>query len=178
MEHQEPESTVQNETQTPEIDQMKLQMFMQQVKENQNLGMALLMGCGAAIVGAVVWALVTAVSGWQIGFMAIGVGFLVGYAVRISGKGMDMSFGIVGAALSLFGCALGNLLTICISIAEQESMGFFEILGQVDFTIASELMVETFNPMDVLFYGIAIYYGYKYSIYQISDEEIASLIRT
>ena len=32
-------------------------------------------------------------------------------------------------------------------------------------------MLETFNPMDVLFYGIALYEGYRFSFWQMPDGE-------
>ncbi|MFQ5500193.1 MAG: hypothetical protein ACE5FH_11035 [Candidatus Zixiibacteriota bacterium] len=177
METHESDSAAHGQT-MPEIDQMKLQMFMQQVKDNQNLSLGVLVGAAAAVVGAAVWALVTAVTGWQIGFMAIGIGFLVGYAVRMSGKGVDSSFGIAGAILSLLGCILGNYLAVCISIAEQESIELLELLGQIDLTLAIDLMIDTFSPMDVLFYGFALYYGYKSSFYRPTEQEMATLAKT
>ena len=41
-----------------------------------------------------------------------------------------------------------------------------------------EIMKETFRPMDLLFYAIAVYEGYKFSFRQISEEEMASLQKT
>jgi len=35
---------------------------------------------------------------------------------------------------------------------------------------------RTFDPMDILFYGIAVYEGYKLSFRQVSPEELASLV--
>jgi hypothetical protein len=45
-------------------------------RSEQSLPMALLAGGGAALVGAIGWAVVTAVTHFQIGFMAVGVGLL------------------------------------------------------------------------------------------------------
>jgi len=39
-------------------------------------------------------------------------------------------------------------------------------------------MKETFSPIDLLFYGIAIYEGYKLAVRQVTDEEMASVQRT
>lgn len=160
-----------------EIDQMKLQMLMQQIRDNQNLSLAIIAGAVAAVAGAAIWAAVTAITNWQIGIMAIGVGFLVGLAVRMAGRGVSLSFGVTGAVLSLAGCLLGNLLAACAIIADQQGLGFYEVLGQVDFQTAVDIMVETFHPMDVLFYGLAVYYGYKYSFRQLTADELASLAR-
>ena len=41
--------------------------------------------------------------------------------------------------------------------------------------IIASVMKDTFHPMDVLFYGLAIYVGYKYAFKPITDEEMAKL---
>ena len=38
-------------------------------------------------------------------------------------------------------------------------------------------MVETFHPMDLLFYGIAIYEGYRFSFRELLEDEIESIIK-
>ena len=124
--------------------------------------------------------LITYNTGYQIGFMAIGVGFLVGYAVNYFGKGMTTPFGIVGAFFALFGCILGNLLTVIIAAYNLEGVSLFQIIMTFLTSpgVALEIMKETFRPMDLLFYGIAICEGYRFSFRQISGEEIASLQKT
>jgi hypothetical protein len=42
-------------------------------------------------------------------------------------------------------------------------------------TVAMELLVATFSPMDLLFYGIAVYEGYHLSFRQVTDQELAEL---
>jgi hypothetical protein len=41
-----------------------------------------------------------------------------------------------------------------------------------------ELLKDTFEPMDVLFYGIAVYEGYRFSFHEVSEPEIAALVRS
>ncbi len=165
-------------TQPPvEIDQIRLQQHLQEVRDNQNLALGALGGIGAAALGAWVWAMVAYYTDYQIGWMAIGVGFLVGYSVRQFGKGVDTSFGVIGAVFSLAGCLAGNLLTICVFIAKEEGVEVTAVLSQLDFDTAVEMLVETFNPVDLLFYGFALYYGYKSSFYRISDEKLKELTR-
>lgn len=160
-----------------EIDPMKLQMLMQQLRDNQSLSMGMLGGTLAATVGACVWAAITAGFNIQIGFMAIGIGFLVGYAIRRFGDGVDNSFAILGGALSLFGCLLGNYLSVCAMVAQAENLGLMEVLTVVDIETAFELMKEQFDVMDLFFYGLAVYYGYRNSVRPLSPEEQASVLR-
>ena len=163
------------EAQAARIDPMRLQMFMQEIRDNQNLSMAMLGGAVAAVVGASIWAAISAATNYQIGFMAVGVGFLVGLAVRKMGRGIDVSFGVTGAVLSLLGCALGNYLTVCIAIAREYQVDFFSVLAGSDFEQVVMLMKASFSPMDILFYALAVYYGYRYSIHRVSAEELGRL---
>ena len=160
------------------IDPFKLQSLVQQLKNSQNLPLGILGGLGAAIIGAVIWAAITVITDYQIGWMAVGVGFLVGLAVRTFGKGIDRIFGIVGAAWSLLGCLAGNLLTITAVIAQQEAVPFIEVFLFLATSpgVVVELMTATFSPIDLLFYGIAVYEGYKLSFRQLSKAELSGLM--
>lgn len=128
-----------------------------------NLPLGVVAGLGAAIVGAAIWAAITAATDYQIGFMAIGVGFLAGFAVRLVGKGAEPIFGIAGAVLALLGCALGNLLTVTWFYAQEQGVPFFPVLTSFDFALMIELMKLWFMPMDLLFYAIAAYCGFRYA---------------
>ena len=82
----------------------------------------------------------------------------------------------MGAVLALLGCAVGNLLTIAIIISQHQSIPFMDVVTQLDFDLVTQLMTATFNAMDVLFYGLAIYEGYKFSFRKLTDEELAQLV--
>jgi hypothetical protein len=127
-----------------------------------NLPLGALAGLGAAIVGAAIWAAITAATEYQIGWMAIGVGFLVGFAVRFVGKGTEPTFGIVGAVLALLGCLLGNLLTFAWFAAEQTGLPFFTVLTS-DLGALIDFMSANFAAMDLLFYALAAYCGFRYA---------------
>ena len=157
------------------IDPLILQAAMQRIRGEQNLMLAVIAGAAAALAGACVWAVITVVTHYQIGWMAVGVGFLVGYAVKTFGKGIDRSFGIVGAVWSLIGCAAGNLFTIVGTIANEQNIPIMDILEKLDLEIITSLMQATFNPMDVLFYGIAIYEGYKFSFRQLTQADLLKI---
>jgi hypothetical protein len=128
-----------------------------------NLGLGIAAGLVATLIGAVLWAVITVTTEFQIGFMAIGVGVLVGFAVRRFGNGTAQAFGIAGGALSLLGCVIGNLFTVIGFISNQESMPLTQVAGIVlaDPSMTVMLMRESFSAMDILFYAIAVYEGYK-----------------
>ncbi len=154
------------------INQKKLERYLDKLKLEQNLPLGIIAGLFAAIAGALVWAVIIVSTGYQIGYMAMAIGFLVGYAIKNTGKGIDKIFGISGAILSLFGCLLGNFLGIVGFVANSEGLSYFKTLTAIDYSLIPELMTASFSPIDLLFYGIAVYQGYKFSFRQIKEQEI------
>jgi hypothetical protein len=142
------------------------------LRGEQNLPLSLIAGIGAAIVGAIVWAAVTVMTGYQIGYMAIAVGFIVGFAVRL-GKGLDKTFGVAGAILALFGCVMGNVFSLIGFISKQEHLSLVETISRLDYSKLPQIMVQTFSVMDLVFYGIAVYEGYRFSFRRILPETAA-----
>jgi hypothetical protein len=70
-------------------------------------------GLGAAILGAVVWDKITFHSGYEIGLIAVGVGWAVGGAVSAGAKGKHgPSLQAMGALLACFAMLLGQALIV------------------------------------------------------------------
>ena len=153
------ETTAQNQL-TPD----EMADFIAKAKLEQRLPLGIIAGAAAALLMAVVWAAITVATKYQIGYMAIAVGLVVGFAVRFAGKGIDMIFGISGAVFALLGCFIGNFLSQVGFTANAFEITYFEafkILSEP--SVFVEVMKEAFHPMDVLFYGFAIYEGYRFS---------------
>jgi hypothetical protein len=113
--------------------------------------------------------MITGAIGYQISWMAVGVGYLVGHAVRIAGKGIDKTFGITGAVLALFGCMLGNI-AIYMFVSKEYGVPVIPVFLQIDLAAILVMLTETFNPMDLLFYVIAIVGGFRFSTIPIQSE--------
>jgi len=150
------------------------QMALEQRRADQQPGIGLAAGLAASMVGAAAWAALTFVTGWQIGFMAIGIGLLVGFAVREGGKGVGPMYRYLGAGLSLAGCLFGNLLLGSAYIADAEDVSVLLVIMQLDATLAQFILVELFSPMDLFFYGLAAYAGYKSSVSEEADQTLQS----
>jgi hypothetical protein len=129
----------------------------------QNFNLAILAGIGAAVLGAALWAVVTVATKTELGLMAILVGFLVGRAIRAVGHGVDKKFGYLGAGCALIGCIVGNVLSDIGFYANIRGIGFGQALSDLDMALLTRLVTTFSQPMDLLFYGIAIYEGYKFS---------------
>lgn len=156
------------------VEPKNLHLRAHQIGDVQDLALGVVGGAVAAAIGAAVWATISYLTNYQIGWMAVGVGFMVGFAVRFLGKGVDAVFGIVGAALSLAGCLAGNLLTVCLVVARQEEYPLLDLLSRLNADLVVKLMSASFRPMDLLFYGLAIYEGYRFSFRPMTGEEGAA----
>ena len=126
--------------------------------------LALIGGLAASLLGAVLWAVVTVAAKFQIGFMAVGMGVLVGFTFRYLGQGGTLSFGVLGAAVSLFGCLLGNLFSQVGFYAIESWQSLIDAWTYLDFMQIPSALVESFHPLDALFYVIALYEGYRFSV--------------
>lgn len=70
--------------------------------------------CGviAAAVGAVIWAFISKTTGYEIGYIAIGVGFLAGLGVQFGGAEQSVKLGVTAAVIAICGIMGGKLLTV------------------------------------------------------------------
>jgi hypothetical protein len=99
--------------------------------------------------------------------MALGVGALVGFTLRIGNGGK--AFGVLGAFLALFGCILGNYLSLIAFASAEEHVAFLTLLNDADPAKVISAMWEDFISASFLFYAIAAYEGYKFSAFRPSN---------
>lgn len=133
--------------------------------ETGNRFVALIAGLGTALLGAIVWSVITVETGLHLGFLAIGLGLLIILVVRRLGAGSTRAFGTIGAFCALVGCFLGTLFTACGTFAAAHGRSTVLIIAQVmdDPHMGLQLMQATLKPRDLIFYAIAILGAYKLS---------------
>lgn len=141
----------------------------------QNLGFGIGGGILAAVVSALLWAAITVATNYQIGYMAILVGLIVGFAVRYFGIGFQAKFGIVGGALALLGCLLGNLFSQVGFYANELNMTYLDVLRRLNWDAIKFIYKESFSPMDILFYLIATYEGFRFSLNKVTHKLVQEL---
>jgi hypothetical protein len=152
---------------------MQRQAVIQHLYGQQSFALALIAGLVAMAVGAGLWALITIVTDFLIAFMAMGVGFLVGAAIRKAGKAVTPPFGVLGAVLSLAGCVLGNLLSYAGWLAKHHGLSFSDAVAFV-FSNVGLCLKEFFHPLDVLFYALALYMGFRVSYTKIDEAALTT----
>ena len=148
---------------------------LEKLRAEQNLPAAIFAGIFIGVVAAFGWAAITIATGWQIGIVAIAVGAAVGIGMRLVGKGIDQVFGISGGIIALVSCIFGNLLSILGFIAIELDAGFLETFLNFDYSYTFELLQETASPMDLVFYAIAAYEGYKFAFRRFTQKDLHNL---
>lgn len=138
---------------------------IESLDSESNYLLSLTAGSVGMLLGAILWGVITYVTGYQIGWMSIGVGFLVAFSMNKFGKGKGLQFGVSSAILSLLGCLLGNLFFYAGVLAREYNLPVFEILFNLLLAPGAvvELFTSAFEVMDLLFYGFALYFGFRYA---------------
>lgn len=161
--------------QSEEIAQKLEPELVEKIKAEQKLVPGVIAGVIVGILGAILWAMITVATEYQIGYMALAIGAGVGLAIRNVGNGIDPIFGYWGAGIALFSVLLGNCLGIIGFVANIEGLDYMEALVRFDYSYLPELLGETFGVIDLVFYGIAIYEGYKFSFRVITEKDLMEL---
>ena len=75
-----------------------------------------------------------------------------------------------GALLALAGCLVGNFLTGAVVLSRHWDISLATFVARLTPDLLVRLMTAMFSPMDVLFYALAIWQGYKFSIVSATGE--------
>ncbi len=122
-------------------------------------GVGLLAAIVAAVIGGIIWAVITVTSNYRIGVVAVGIGVLVGLAIDRFGGG-DRRLPAAGAVIALLGCLLGDLFADAHINAKYFGRSIFNEFGR-----PHELWnyyTNHFRAFDAVFYAIAAYEGYQF----------------
>lgn len=91
-----------------------------------NIGMGLLAALGAAVLAAILYGVLAGAIEREVGYAAIGVGFLIGFAASKVGGPLP-ALGIAAAVLSLGAVFLGQLIGASMIAADGMGVGFSEV---------------------------------------------------
>jgi len=148
---------------------------IEKLRMEQRLMFGITSGLIVGIVGAILWSILTVVAGVQLGYVALAIGAGVGLTIRKVGNGIDPVFGYWGGGISLFSILLGNFLSIIGFIANSTGLGYIETLFLFNYDYLFEVMKAAFSIIDLAFYGIAVFTGYKFSFRKITQKRIMAL---
>tara|TARA_Y100001934_G_scaffold176248_1_gene208787 strand:- start:61 stop:696 length:636 start_codon:yes stop_codon:yes gene_type:complete len=109
-------------------------------------------GMTAAALGGWIWAKIAIATGYEVGYIALGVGFIVGIAVAIVSGGMRGPLTqLVGVVCACTGILLGKWWTIL----DNPQVQMLVDAGFIDFVGFATNFTEFVSPIDYLWFGLA-----------------------
>ena len=162
---------------SPRIDPTVYQHYVDLRRSKQHYQFALVCGTFGAAIGVAIWLGLSMTVHVEAEWTAVGVGVLAGTFVRVAGRGFDRIFGVLGALLTAIGCFAGTLVSGCHFMALQtEGATLFDAISTLTPTTTREVFTATFDPIDAVFYGIALVAGFRISYRRMSGVDKATLL--
>ena len=139
---------------------------IQEETNNPKIVIALILGLLAAVVAGILWFAISVLTGYQIGYIAIGVGYLIGKAVIWgSGGKRGMPLQIMSAVVTLATLCISQYFITVYYIRQylQEHIAEFPgYHGQWLFVspFDSDIISEMVSPIGLLIWAVGIYFAY------------------
>jgi hypothetical protein len=138
-----------------------IEQGLQAETENPNLVLAVLAGLAAAAAGTLVWYGVVVITNYQLGFIAVGVGWLVAMAVVFgSGRKRGDALQAISVAITLVALVMSEYLIVRYALTEfLIEQGFTEIPLFLPLGAMLELVVKSIqeNLFTLIFWAIALW---------------------
>ena len=142
-----------------------IEQQLQTETENPNLILAVLAGLAAAVVGTLVWYGVVVITKYQLGFIAVGVGWLVGMGVVFgSGRKRGPALQAISVAITLAALVASEYLIVrhfAVEFLAEE--GVTEIPVLLPLGLMLELVVTSIgeNLITLIFWAIALWAAFS-----------------
>lgn len=120
--------------------------------------LALAGGAAGALVGAIVWAVIVVATNYEIGYVAVLVGYLAGLGVKLgAGKGRSQTLQIAAAAMAVFGLVIAKYFILAHFVISgpgaELGLGYFS--PQL-FMLFVENIGSSLSPFDLLWIAFAL----------------------
>lgn len=124
-----------------------------------NIGLGIAAAVVAALVTAGIYGAVIGGTGYQVGYAAVGVGFLIGIAAGRLG-GPNPLLPVVSALLSLAAVFAGQIFGIAMLGADELGVGTLDVLN-IGFTPLVDAWKEVSDPLTYVFLAIGGYTAFQ-----------------
>ena len=122
----------------------------------------LLAGAAVAIAGAIAWGLIVYLTKYEVGLLAVVIGYAVGYTVHRVGRIASQGTAIAAAVLAGAGILLGFLVTTVVAVASAFDLGFFEAASRITDTGSwGEALRDSVTGVDWFFLAIGAFSAYS-----------------
>ena len=126
-------------------------------------------GIGAAIIGGVIWWVIVVVTDYEIGFMAVGLGFLTGFGVLlVSGGKRGVPLQAVAVVSGVLGIVLGKYFLYVYFLRQVVEEQFGRAAASTVTLLSGDVLdafvtdfTVVFSGWDILWVALAIYTAWK-----------------
>jgi hypothetical protein len=126
----------------------------------------------AALVGGIAWALVVEVTEYEIGFAAVGIGLLAGFAAALAMRGpAGELLPFVVAALAAVGVLFGKLLSLYF-LARAVAASFDVAEGPLSLTVHNLDLPGFWSLFDVLWLFLAMMAAFRFTSSRIGEQRM------
>ena len=146
----------QNSSENTDYTRLRYDERLAHARTKQNLIKGISAGLLCAVLGAELWGAFSYYFGTQMPWNSLIIGLIVGFGVRLYGKGVDKIFGVIGGVLAFIGCLLGFFFSECILISYNEMKPLMTVIFNLSQTKSSELLIQAFTPLNILLYIPAV----------------------
>ena len=131
---------------------------------NTKFILAILAGLATAIVGGVLYGLLSSILHVEVSVVFVFTGWCVGYVIRTVGRGVHLRFSIVGAIMTLLAIFIGD----CIAMVGIGNILYYFTHGAefgllMRAWLSSILSTDISSLLRLLFRAAGVYFGYQYS---------------
>ena len=138
----------------------------------ENFAVAMVAGIVAMILAAATYAvIVIAGGGYSVGFMAAGIGAVVGLAMQYLGRGVRLRFAIAASILAIVGIFLGNVFTIAIPAAYAPGASILGVLSRIPIGDIPELLFTDMLHTTLIYWMVAIAAAAYFARRRLSRDE-------
>ena len=158
---------------------LRVQVELAQSNSSSRFFRALGLGAAAALAGCIGWVLISKITGYEIGIVAIGIGYLVGKAVRKGAGGFGGTrYQVMAVLLTYSSIAFASLPAILEGLRHSPEHGaaaaaaaapiglgglLWGILMLLGIAFASPFLAGARNIMGIFIIGIGLYEAWKFT---------------
>lgn len=129
-------------------------------RSGPNLSLAITGAVLAAAIGGIAWAVIVVKSGYEVGFVAWGIGIFAGFMVAFLGKGISVLVQVIAVLSAGVGILIGKYVTFVHELRmAADKVGLDHTFGYIagdSFRLFRENLGDVFSFHDVLWIGLAI----------------------
>lgn len=123
------------------------------MERGNNLALPILGALVAAILGAILWTVIGVSTNHEVGYVALGVGALTGFAVkRLANGRTTRAHQIIAVIFSIIGVLLGKYFLFAYAIND----GFDGMFDSFVFEMFQQMSGDIFDALDILFLALAV----------------------